>query len=282
MSEEEVRRAGVLGRVAAGELSQVEAAERLGLSYRQVKRLYRRYRQQGARGLVHGNAGKPSHHGQGAQFGNRVLGLVRKHYGGKPGERFGPTLAAEHLAEDHGIQIDAETLRRWMLAAGLWSRERKRKRYRRRRPRREHFGELIQMDGSFHHWLEERGGQACLINMVDDATGTVLCRFEAEETTWAVVETLRAWVERYGIPRAIYADWKNVYQHEPSERQKQAEEFPLTQFGRICAELGIELIAANSPQAKGRVERNHGTHQDRLIKKMRLRGTASYEPAFPF
>jgi transposase len=268
-----------MGRVAAAEMSQVEAAERLGLSYRQTKRLYGRYRERGARGLVHGNAGKRSHHGKEEGLRKRVLGLVRKHYSGGPGERFGPTLAAEQLAEDHGIGIDAETLRRWMLAAGLWSRERKRKPYRKRRRRKEHFGELVQMDGSFPEWLEERGGRGCLINLVDDATGTVLCRFESEETTWAVAETLRVWVERYGIPRAIYADWKNVYQYEPSERQKQAGEFPLTQFGRICAELGIELIAANSPQAKGRVERNHGTHQDRLIKKMRLQRIASYEEA---
>jgi len=135
------------------------------------------------------------------------------------------------------------------------------------------------MDGSFHDWLEKRAGRGCLINMLDDATGVVLCRFEEEETSWAVLESLRAWVERYGIPRALYADWKNVYQYEPSERQKQAGEHPLTQFGRVCAELGIELIAANSAQAKGRVERNHGTHQDRLIKKMRLKRIANYAEA---
>jgi transposase len=279
MSEQEVRRVGVLERVTQGELSQVEAAQLLGLSYRQTKRLYGRYRERGPKGLVHGNAGKRSHRARPEQERKKILNLVRKHYSGEVGERFGPTLAAEHLAEDHGLEVDPETLRRWMLEAGLWSRERKRKRYRQRRQRRAHFGELVQMDGSFHDWLEERAGRGCLINMVDDATGVVLCRFEKEETSWAVLETLRAWVEKYGIPRAIYADWKNVYQYEPSERQKQAGEHPLTQFGRVCAELGIELIAANSPQAKGRVERNHGTHQDRLIKKMRLKRIDSYEEA---
>lgn len=279
MSEEEVRRSGVLGRVAAGELSQAEAAEVLRLSYRQTKRLYRRYQEHGAGGLVHGNAGKRSHHSKPERERTKILRLVRKHYSGGIEERFGPTLAAEHLWEDHGLRVDSETLRRWMLEAGLWSRERKRKPYRQRRRRREHFGELVQMDGSFHDWLEDRGGRGCLINMVDDATGVVLCRFEAEETSWAVLETLRAWVERYGIPRAVYADWKNVYQYEPSERQKQHGEYPLTQFGRACQELGIELIAANSAPAKGRVERNHGTHQDRLIKKMRLRRIGSYEEA---
>ena len=157
MSEEEVRRAGVLKRVKAGEVTQVEASEMLGVSYRQVKRIYRRFVERGAKGLVHGSAGKPSNRARPAKERRRILGLVRKHYSGAPGERFGPTLAAEHLAEDHGIAVDAETLRRWMLADGLWSRERKRKPYRQRRERRAHFGELVQMDGSFEAWLEGRG-----------------------------------------------------------------------------------------------------------------------------
>jgi hypothetical protein len=209
----------------------------------------------------------------------RVLALVRKHYSGEPGERFGPTLAAEHLWEDHGLAVDHETLRRWLLAEGLWSRERKRKAYRKRRPRREHFGELLQLDGSFHEWLEERGPRGCLVSLVDDATGVTLSRFAAEESTWAVAGVLRAWVERHGIPRAIYADWKNVYQHAPTERQQRHGETAASQFGEMCRRLGIELIGASSPQAKGRVERNHGTHQDRLIKKLRLRKIRDYERA---
>ena len=132
------------------------------------------------------------------------------------------------------------------------------------------------MDGSFHDWLERRGGRGCLINLVDDATGTTLAWFAEDETTWAVADVLRAWVERYGIPRAIYTDWKNVY-HAPSEGPE--KEARLSQFGQMCAKLGIELLAANSPQAKGRVERNHGTHQDRLIKKMRRLGIRRYEDA---
>jgi len=282
MSEEEVRRAGVLRRVKAGELSQVEAADVLGLSYRQLKRIYGRYRAEGARGLVHGNAGKPSNRATPAKQRQRILGLVRKHYSGGPGERFGPTLAAEHLAEDHGIRVDAETLRRWMLAAGLWTRERKRKPYRQRRARRAHFGELVQMDGSFEAWLEERGPRGCLMHMVDDATSKSLATFANEETTWGVADTLRAWVEQYGVPRALYVDWKTVYHHEPTARQKQEGIVPISQFGRMCGKLGIELIGANSPQAKGRVERGHGTHQDRLIKKMRLKKVATYEGANEF
>lgn len=276
MSEEEVRRAGVMERVRQGELRQTEAAALLGISYRQSKRLMKRYRVQGAEGLVHGNAGRRSPHAKPEAIREKVLRLVRQHYSGAPGERFGPTLAAEHLRDEHGIGLDHETLRRWMLQAGLWSRERKNRKHRRRRPRKEHFGELLQMDGSFHEWLEKRAGRGCLINLVDDATGTTLAWFSEEETTWAVADVLRAWVQKYGIPRAIYTDWKSVY-HAPTEGEE--EEPRLSQFGQMCAKLGIQLIAANSPQAKGRVERNHGTHQDRLIKKMRRLGIGSYEEA---
>jgi hypothetical protein len=169
-----------------------------------------------------------------------------------------------------------------MLAAGLWTRERKRKPYRQRRVRRAHFGELVQMDGSFEAWLEDRGPRGCLIHMVDDATSKGLGRFEDEETTWGVADTLRAWVEKHGIPRALYVDWKSVYQSAPTARQKQEGIVPISQFGRMCQKLGIELIGANSPQAKGRVERGHGTHQDRLIKKMRLQQIRSYEAANEF
>jgi hypothetical protein len=271
-----------LDRVKSEELTQVEAAEILGLSYRQTKRLYRRFLKMGAAGLVHGHVGKRSNHAKEARFRRRVVALVRKHYGGERGERFGPTLAAEHLAEDHNVAVDAETLRRWMLDEGLWTRERKRKPYRQRRLRRGHFGELVQMDGSFEDWLETRGPRGCLIHMVDDATSTSLATFTLEETTWGVADTLRRWVEKYGIPRGLYVDWKTVYLAQPTERQKQEGIVPISQFGRMCAKLGIEMIGANSAQAKGRVERGHGTHQDRLIKKMRLKKIATYDKANAF
>ena len=207
---------------------------------------------------------------------------MRKHYGGAAGERFGPTLAAEHLEQDHRITVDAETLRRWMLAEGLWTKERKRKPYRQRRVRRAHFGELVQMDGSFENWLEERGPRGCLIHMVDDATSTSLATFADEETTWGVADTLQAWIRKYGAPRALYVDWKTVYHHEPTARQKREGIVPISQFGRMCQKLGIELIGANSPQPKGSLERGHGTHQDRHIKKMRLRKIRDYAAANAF
>ena len=270
MSRRELRRVEVLSRVKAGELKVVDAAELIGVSYRQAKRLWRRYREEGAAGLQHGNAGRRSNRAKPLRFREKVLRLVRNQYGGEAGKRFGPTLAAEHLEQDDGMKVDAETLRRWMLAEGLWSRGRKRKQHRKRRERRRHFGELVQLDGSFHAWLEERGPQLCLMNMVDDATGTTLSQLHEQETIWAAAEVYRAWVETYGVPHTLYTDWKNVYVVEPTEEQRLAGEAPLTQFGRMCRKLGTNLIAANSPQAKGRVERNHGTQQDRLIKKMRL------------
>jgi transposase len=280
MSEQETRRAGVLERVKSGELKQIEAAELLELSYRQTKRLYRRYEETGVAGLVHGNVGRRSNRAKPEKLRKRALKIIAERYQG-PGEPLGPTLAVEHLEHDYGLKIDAETLRRWMLAEGLWKRERKRKPYRQRRQRRAHFGELVQMDGSFHDWFEDRGPRGCLINLVDDATSTALARIEDEETTWAVADTLRAWVETYGIPRALYVDWKNVYHHEVSDKPPR-EGAIVSQFQGMCRKLGIDLIGANSPQAKGRVERSHGTHQDRLIKKMRLKRITNYEQANAF
>jgi len=205
--------------------------------------------------------------------------LVREKYGGAVGERFGPTLAAEHLASEDRLRVHGETLRRWMLAEGLWSRERKRWKHRRRRERKEHFGELVQMDGSFHRWLEERGPQGCLIDLADDATNTTLAQLGEEETIWAVADALRAWIERYGVPLALYVDWKNLYKRPANAGERLRGEEPITQFGRMCAKLGIELIAAGSPQAKGRIERIHGVHQDRLVKKLRRRGIVSHAAA---
>jgi transposase len=257
----------------------VEAAARLELSYRQAKRLYKRYREGGTAALKHGNAGRRSNRSKPEELRERVLELVRDRYGGGEPNGFGPTLAAEHLAAEHGLAVDHETLRRWMRAAGLWRRHRKRKPHRKRREAKAHFGELLQLDGSHHRWLEQRGARGCLMNLVDDATGAALCLFAAEETTWAAADVLERWVRRHGIPQAIYCDWKSVYQRRATPRETIEGVEPETQFGRLCQKLGIRLIPASSPEAKGRVERHHGTHQDRLVKKMRLRAITDYEAA---
>jgi hypothetical protein len=276
MSRRELERVEVMGRVAKERLKLVNAAEILRLSYRQVKRLWKVYQHAGAAGLKHRLAGKPSNRAKPEKLRRQVLRLVAKKYSGSEEERFGPTLAAEHLAEEDGLLIDEETLRRWMLAEGLWTRQRKRKAFRKRRERKPHFGELVQLDGSFHDWLEGRGPEGCLMDMVDDATSTVLCRLGEQETIWAAVGVLRAWIGQYGVPQALYTDWKNVYKRPPTEAERLRGEVPLTQFGRMCQRLGIEIIAASSPQAKGRVERNHGTHQDRLVKKLRRKGLTTH------
>jgi transposase len=168
----------------------------MGVSYRQAKRLWKRYQEGGGAALKHGNAGRRSNHAQEEKFRRKVLGLIREKYGGAVGERFGPRLATEHLASEDGLKVHAETLRRWMLAEGLWSRERKRRRHFRRRERKEHFGEMVQLDGSFHRWVEGRGPQGCLIDLVDDATSTTWAQVGEQETIWAVVDALRAWIER--------------------------------------------------------------------------------------
>jgi transposase len=279
MSERELRRAAVLAQVASGAWTLVQAAERMDLSYRQGKRVWKRYQAEGAAGLVHRSAGGISNRAKPQKLRAKVLRLIGEKYGGEPSERFGPTLAAEHLASEDGIAIGCGTLRRWMLEAGLWSKERKTRAHRQRRARREQFGELIQLDGSFHAWLEGRGPRGCLMNLVDDATGTTLCRMGEQETIWAAVGVLTAWIVKYGVPRRLYTDWKNVYVREPNAQEVLHGTSALTQFGQMCERLGIGIIAANSPQAKGRVERNHGTHQDRLVKKLRRKKIATHAAA---
>ena len=211
-----------------------------------------------------------------------MLALVREKYSGGVDERFGPTLAAEHLASEDGLTVDHETLRRWMLAAGLWSRARKRSPHRRRRERKAHFGELVQLDGSFHPWFEARGPQSCLLTLVDDATGRRLGRFGAQETIWAAVGVLRAWIDRYGIPQALYTDWKNVY-------VRRAECGGARDGRRAADAIWPHVRGAGDPDhpgelaaGEGRIERNHGTHQDRLVKKLRRKGIADVATANTF
>lgn len=281
MSAQELGRVDVMSRVAAGSLTLRSAAEMLHVSYRQTKRIWRRYREGGARALVHGHVGR-SNRGRSRDERARVLALIREKYSGEGAARFGPTLAAEHLASEDGIVLDHETLRRWMVADGLWQRRRHRSPYRQRRARKAHFGELLQLDGSQHPWLEGRGPGGCAMTLVDDATSQVLLQFAPQETIWAAADLLRAWIEQYGVPQALYTDWKNVYVRRPTEAERLAAIAPMTQFGRMCAALRIQIIPASSPQAKGRIERQHGTHQDRLIKKLRRAGIADYAAANTF
>ena len=266
MSAKERERLKIFARVKRGELQQKEAAALCHLEYRYLRRLYQRYCQQGDRGLVHQGRGRPSNRARPADLKAAVLARYQERY-----PDFGPTLAAEKLALD-GWVVDHDTLRGWLMKAGLWQKRRKRAKHRSWRERRAHFGELVQLDGSHHKWFEKRAPKCCLMNMVDDAQGTTLSWLAEEETIFAAMSLLWQWIERYGIPQSLYTDKKNVYVIDEKTREKAADsgEEVLTQFGRACRQLGITIITAHSPEAKGRVERNHGTYQDRLVKELRL------------
>ncbi len=260
--------------VAGGRESLVEAGRRLGLSYRQVKRVWARFRAGGAEGLVHRGRGRVSNRAKSEAEREACLAIYREELVG-----FGPTLAAEKLLE-RGYEVDHETLRRWLLRDGQWKVRRRPVRHRRWRERKAHFGELVQLDGSFHRWFgDER--YPCLMNMVDDATGTTLAFFSGEETTEAAMRLLWMWIERYGVPRALYTDRKSVYvtNREATREEELAGREPMTAFGLACRRLGIEIITATSPQAKGRVERSHGVYQDRLVKELGLRRVTTLEGA---
>ncbi len=269
MSRKELHRKTVLELVQAGRIALVEAAERMDLSYRQTLRVFARFSTQGDAGLMHRRRGQSSNRAYPAAFRDKVLRRYRERY---KDHDVGPTLAAEKLAEE-GLRVDHETLRRWLLKEGDWKKRRKRKTHRSRRARRAHFGELVQMDGSHHLWFGSEKGKACLMNMVDDATGATLGLMDEEETTEAAMRLLWRWIDKYGIPMALYTDKKNVYiaSREPTLEEQLAGETPMTAFGKACDKLGIEIIAAHSPQAKGRVERSNGTYQDRLVKELALR-----------
>lgn len=276
MSQKERRRQQVLGQMETGVLSLQDAAERMGLCYRQAKRVWKRYRQDGAEGLVHRSRDRISNRRSDPALKARAVGLYKQLY-----PDFGPTLAAEKLAEIHGLAVNRETLRRWLKGACLWAGRRKERAHRKCRPRRTHFGELVQLDGSEHRWFEDRADPCCLMVMVDDATGKTHAHLGAEETTRNAFLVLRKWILSHGVPSAIYTDRKSVYyvDREPTEEEKRQGSGPLTDFGRACWRLGIEMIWANSPQAKGRVERKNGVFQDRLVKELRLRGISDMESA---
>jgi len=275
MSCKERRRLELLSRVRDGAVKLVKAAELMAVSYRQAKRLWRRYRQEGDVGLVHRLRGRRSVRAKPAAQRAAILARYAQRY-----DDFGPTLAAEYLVED-GFGIDHETLRRWLIAQGLWQPRRARHRHRQWRERRAHCGELVQMDGSHHDWFEGRRAPAVLMVMIDDATNRTYARFFEEETTLAAMETFARYSRRYGLPRALYVDLDSIYRtnREPTLSEQLGDEQPLTQFGRAMRELGVSIVPAYSPQAKGRVERRNGLFQDRLVKALRLAGISNLEAA---
>ena len=289
MSVEERRRLEVFSRVRDGELSLAEVSKLLKLSYRQVKRVWSRYQQEGDAGLVHRSRGRASNRQSEAGLKEQALALYREQY-----SDYGPTLAAECMAQEDGLEVPVTTLHRWLVSAGLWERRRKRRVHRRRRERRGHSGELLQMDGSFHDWFEGRRqaakvgeaypGWAVLMVLVDDATSQVFARFYEHESWESAADVFLRYVFQRGLPRALYVDQHGNYRadREPTNEEILAGKEPETQFGRAMRELVVELILARSPQAKGRVERMNGTLQDRLVKALRRAEIADLDVANRF
>jgi transposase len=280
MRDEEIDKLRVIREVIAGKLSWREAGERLQLSVRQIGYLCARIREEGNRGIMHGLRGKPSNHRLEKKQVERAVELVRQHYGD-----FGPTLANEKLSQQHQIRISTSALRQKMREAGLWKGKRSPQKYRAMRQRRSALGMLVQLDGSEHDWLEGRGPRCVLVVYIDDASSRVLhAEFVESEDTLTLLRTTRQYLQRYGRPVAFYVDKDSIYKvnRAASIEEQLKDREPMTQFGRAIEELGIEVIHAHSPQAKGRVERGFQTHQDRLVKELRLAGITTLEAANAF
>jgi len=258
MSLKERDRLDVMGRVKRRELTVLEASCLLGLSERQTWRVWQCFKAQGAVGLVHGLRGKASNRRFPGEFRARV---IKRHQDRYPD--FGPTLACEKLAEE-GLVLSPDSLVAMLKERHLWVRRRRHGKHRKRRERRPSFGSMVQMDGSLHPWFEDRAGKCELMVMIDDATNRTYARFYPAETTDAAFDVFGRWVKRHGVPRAVYVDQHGIYRDDEHPGKP-------TQFGRAMKELGVELILARSPQAKGRVERRNAVFQDRLVKEMRLR-----------
>ena len=275
MSRKERNRLAIMAGVKSGQLTLVQAASLTSLSYRQVKRVWRRYRDQGDAGLVHRLRGRASPRRIVPELRAKILARVEARY-----PDFGPTLAAEYLLGE-GLKVDHETLRRWLLAERKRVVGRRRQQHRQWRERKPCFGAMVQLDGSDHDWFEGRRTRAVLMVMVDDATGQVWAQFFEGETTRASYEMTEGWVRRWGLPQSVYVDRDSIYRCEGvgSLADQLAGKEPQTQFGRAMEQLGVELILANSPQAKGRVERMNGTLQDRLVKALRLEGISDLASA---
>ena len=278
MSGNEGRRMVLLAEVKKGKLSVAAAGRVMGVGYRQAKRIWHRFKKLGDAGLVHRSRGKPGPRCKEGKLRRQVLARYQQRY-----PDFGLTLAAEKMHEE-GLVLDHETLRRWLIGKGLWSVGRKRQKHRSWRERKECFGQKVQLDGSHHDWFEGRREKAVLMVMVDDATNCTVARFSEEETTRASYDVLEAWVGHYDLPSSLYGDRDSICRCErvATAVEQIAGKEPRTQFGRAMEQLGVELILAHSPQAKGRVERRNGLLEDRLVKEMRLAGISGLEAANEF
>ena len=263
MSERDLQRIEVLSKVSAGRMTMVSAAHVLDVSMRQVRRLLTRMNIGGAASIRHKATGRPSNNRISDGVRDYAVTLVRECYAD-----FGPTLASEMLAERDGLCVSRETLRRWMIDAGIWLSRKQRRTFHQPRLRREAYGELVQIDGSDHRWFEDRGDPCSLLVFIDDATGKLMqLRFVRSESTFSYFEALGLYLREHGAPIAFYSDKHSVFRVAKKDAKGGQG---MTQFGRALCELNIEILCANSSQAKGRVERMNRTLQDRLVKALRL------------
>lgn len=279
MTRREWQRYHMIERALKRELTQAKAGELLGLSERHIRRLVKKVRMKGMRGLVHGNRGRPSPREMSSELEKRIALIIGERY-----PDFAPLHATEKLWERHKVRVSREKVRQIMMVKGLWKRRRRRKEDHIWRERKPHPGEMVQLDGSHHSWLEGRGPKLVLMGYVDDATGRFFGRFYDHEGIWPAMDSLRRYIERYGVPQSIYLDKHSTYKttRQPDTDELLRDEQAQTQYERATVELGIKLIHANSPQAKGRIERTFGTLQDRLVKEMRLAGVCDREEANRF
>jgi transposase len=280
MTQEELNRLHVIRLVIGKRIKQGKAAKLLGLSARQVRRLVQAFKRGGAERLIHKLRGKPSNRRHPEELKRKVIELYEIKY-----EDFGPTLFEEQLSEREHLHVNRETLRLWLLEAKLWERQRKVNQHRKWREPKPCFGEMVQLDGSHHDWLEGRGPELVLMGYIDDATGNVFARFFDYEGTLPAFDSFYDYTSRYGLPQSIYLDRHGAYQSKDTltpEEELEGKTRSKTQFERALEELGVHVIHALSPQAKGRVERLFRTFQDRLIKEMRLEGIKTQEEANRF
>ena len=279
MSRREVDRLMILRAVLDREVTQWRAGEVLGLSERHIRRLVKRIREEGPDGIIHRSRGRRSVRKMPEETVVEIRQVIEERYMG-----FGPTLAAEMLRERERLEVSREKLRQVMLEEGLWKRARRRKRAHEWRERKAHCGQMVQVDGSEHDWLEGRGPKMVLMGYIDDASSRFFGRFYEYEGVYPAMDSLERYIRRYGRPVSLYIDKHSTYKtsRQPSLDELLKGESAATQVGRACRELGIEVIYAGSPQAKGRIERSFGTHQDRLIKMMRLEGISTMEQANAF
>jgi len=276
MSQRDLKRLHIVRKAIDREIKQTEAADILCLSARQFRRLIRRVRQEGDRGIIHKARGKASNRRIPIEVKGAAIELYRKKY-----EGFGPTLASEKLLELDGISVNDETLRNWLILSGDWKKTRKDRKHRHWRERKHHIGKMVQIDGSHHDWFEGRGPKCVLMGYIDDATGKVFGRFYGHEGTAPAMDSFKRYIRKYGIPVSIYLDKHNTYK-SPAKQSLKDDTEPLSEFQRAMEELGVRVIHAHSPQAKGRIERLFRTFQDRVIKEMRLRGIKTIQEANAF